>query len=74
MFATTLPVVATKSSLERATRIELAFSAWEAATTRSLLPRNHLINSLKSAKDPIELCEWESVRPESGSGSGPIRG
>jgi len=30
MFATIQPIVATKSSLERATRIELAFSAWEA--------------------------------------------
>jgi hypothetical protein len=37
MFATTLSVVATKSSLERATRIELAFSAWEA----DVLPLNY---------------------------------
>jgi len=37
MFAATLPVVATKSSLERATRIELAFSAWEA----DVLPLNY---------------------------------
>jgi hypothetical protein len=37
MFATTLSVVATRSSLERATRIELAFSAWEA----DVLPLNY---------------------------------
>jgi hypothetical protein len=37
MFATNLAVVATKSSLERATRIELAFSAWEA----DVLPLNY---------------------------------
>jgi hypothetical protein len=30
MLATTFTVVETKSSVERATRIELAFSAWEA--------------------------------------------
>ena len=30
MFARTSAVVAAKPSLERATRIELAFSAWEA--------------------------------------------
>ncbi len=37
MFATIWSVVATKSSLERATRIELAFSAWEA----DVLPLNY---------------------------------
>jgi len=38
MFATTLSVEATKSSLERATRIELAFSAWKAAFTSRHYP------------------------------------
>jgi len=37
MFPTNLPVMTTKSSLERATRIELAFSAWEA----DVLPLNY---------------------------------
>ena len=36
-FATTFSVVTSKSSLERATRIELAFSAWEA----DVLPLNY---------------------------------
>jgi hypothetical protein len=38
MFATIQPIVATKSSLERATRIELAFSAWEAESASDVDP------------------------------------
>jgi hypothetical protein len=45
-FVTYVPIadviVTTKSSLERATRIELAFSTWKAADTR-LLQRRHIL-------------------------------
>jgi hypothetical protein len=47
MLATTFTVVETKSSVERATRIELAFSAWEA----DVLPLNYARTSHNANHD-----------------------
>src|SRR5471030_3151545 len=55
MFATIWSVVATKSSLERATRIELAFSAWEA----DVLPLNYTRAALIVPPPPL----WMMRRP-----------
>jgi hypothetical protein len=45
MFAAIYSVVAMKSRLERATRIELAFSAWEAACPYFSRKENALITT-----------------------------
>ena len=46
-FATTFSVVTSKSSLERATRIELAFSAWEAGRQKTRVGLYSLVRGVK---------------------------
>jgi len=58
MFATTLSVVATKSSLERATRIELAFSAWEVGRDKRKVQLKFLISSKKQGVIYPDFCNW----------------
>ena len=60
MFSTIQPIVATKSSLERATRIELAFSAWEAEGHSARTSEKVLFRGKKSQQIARPCRRWAS--------------